>query len=210
MDPAARLATGLAALGLDPPAGSRERLLAYLDLLVRWNRAYNLTAVRDPGEMVTRHLLDALSVLPFIQDAPLLDLGTGPGLPGIPLAIARPGLPLTLLDSNGKKTRFCTQAVAELGLPAVAVVQARAEAYQPPVPFLQVISRAFASLADLQRASAHLLAPGGRLLAMKGRRPEAELAEVQGEAGPPTVDVHRLTVPGLAGERHLVVLGGAR
>ena len=207
MGPAALLDAGLGELGLDLPGEPRERLLAYLDLLARWNRAYNLTAVRDPREMVPRHLLDSLAVLPYIDPGPLLDVGTGPGLPGLPLALARPGLAVTLLDSNGKKARFCTQAVAELGLSGVQVVHARVEAYRPGAPFPQVITRAFTSLAGFRRAAAHLVAPGGRLLALKGRYPGAELDELAA-AGGGAAAVHPLAVPGLQGERHLVIIPG--
>src|SRR5690242_7700037 len=135
------LAPGLKAMGLSLPAGGEEKLLRYVELLERWNQAYNLTAVRDPGEMVPKHLLDSLAVLPFVAKGPVADVGTGAGLPGIPLAVARPDLKFTLIDSNGKKTRFVTQAVAELKLGNVAVVQSRAEAHRPAVPYALVLSR---------------------------------------------------------------------
>jgi 16S rRNA (guanine527-N7)-methyltransferase len=198
------LAPGLKALGLALPAGAEARLLAYVELLARWNQAYNLTAIRDPGEMLVKHVLDSLAVLPFVAAGPCVDVGTGAGLPGIPLAIARPDLRFTLLDSNGKKTRFVTQAVAELKLGNVEVVQARSEAWEPPVPFAQVLSRAFASLQDFARLAGGLAAPGGRLLAMKGSNPADELAALPG--GFRLLAVHPLAVPGLDAERCLVEL----
>jgi 16S rRNA (guanine527-N7)-methyltransferase len=199
-----RLAPGLKALGATLPVGSDARLLAYVDLLVRWNQAYNLTAIRDPQEMLTKHVLDSLTVLPFVAANPCADVGTGAGLPGIPLAIARPEIHFTLLDSNGKKTRFVTQAVAELKLSNVEVVQARSEAWQPAAPFPQVLSRAFASLADFAKLAGGLAAPGGRLLAMKGARPDEEIAALP--EGFRLVAVRSLKVPGLDAERCLVEL----
>jgi len=198
------LAAGVAALGLDRPEDLIQGLVGYLGLLQRWNRVYNLTAVRDPGEMVALHILDSLSILPWVHGPRLADVGTGPGLPGIPLALARPDLRVALVDSNLKKTRFCTEAVRVLGLAGrVEVVRARVEAWHPPQPFDTVVSRAFARLADFVAASAHLLAPGGRLLAMKGRDPGPELAAL----GPDwTARVEPLTVPGLDARRHLVII----
>lgn len=198
------LAPGLKALGITLPAGGETALLHYVELLVRWNRAYNLTAIRDPEEMLVKHVLDSLSILPFVDASPVADVGTGAGLPGIPLAVARPDLRFTLLDSNGKKTRFVTQAVAELKLANVEVVQARAEGYRPAAPFARVVSRAFASLRDFAGLAGCLVAPGGRLLAMKGARPEAELSEIP--PGFRLLAVHPLAVPGLDAERCLVVL----
>lgn len=199
-----RLAPGLKALGTALPAGGEARLLAYVELLARWNQAYNLTAIRDPGEMLTKHVLDSLAVLPFVAAGPCADVGTGAGLPGIPLAIARPEVRFTLLDSNGKKTRFVTQAVAELKLGNVDVVQARTEAWEPVEPFPQVLSRAFASLADFAKLAGGLAAPSGRLLAMKGADPREEIAALP--AGFRLVAVHPLKVPGLDAERCLVEL----
>ena len=196
------LAPGLKALDLTLPPGSEAALIRYVELLVRWNQAYNLTAVRDPAEMVAKHLLDSLAILPYVSGPTVADVGTGAGLPGIPLALARPDLAFTLVDSNGKKTRFVTQAVAELKLGNVAVVQARAEAWQPARPFHQVVSRAFASLRDFAVLAGGLLAPGGRLLAMKGANPEDEMAALP--PGFRVVKVHPLRVPGLEAERCLV------
>lgn len=198
-----RLDQGLAALGLALPAPDRERLLAYVRLLAKWNSAYNLTAVRDPLGMVTRHLLDSLVIVPHLHGARVLDVGTGPGLPGIPLAVARPELAFTLLDANAKKTRFVVQAVGELALKNVEVVQSRVENYRPSRIFDTVVSRAFASIADMLAHARHLCAPGGRFLAMKGAYPEEEL-----EALPAGYDIEvvPLTVPGLDAARHVVIV----
>lgn len=201
------LAPGLKTLGVTLPARAEAALLAYVELLVRWNQAYNLTAVRDPAEMVGKHLLDSLAILPFVTGPDLADVGTGAGLPGIPLAVARPDLKFTLVDSNGKKTRFVTQAMAELKLTNVTVVQARTEAWQPAAPFAQVVSRAFASLGDFARLAGDLLVPGGTLLAMKGADPKDEMGALP--AGFRVVKVHPLKVPGLDAERCLVEIGKA-
>ena len=197
-----RLEKGLTALELSLLPGQLEQLLDYLALLVKWNRAYNLTAVRDPQQMVTRHLLDSLAVLPHLGPGRMLDVGSGAGLPGIPTAIAEPQRPVVLLDSNGKKTRFLTQAVAELGLENASVVHSRLEQYRPDGLFDVVISRAFASLADMLEGARHLIAPGGRFVAMKGAYPVAELDAVP--EGFEILGVEALEVPGLGAERHLV------
>ncbi len=202
--PHAALDAGLAALGLD--ASLAAPLRRYLELLARWNRTYNLTAIRDPGEMVTLHLLDSLSMHAHVRGvARLADLGTGAGLPGIPLAIALPELQVTLVESNGKKARFLREAVRTLGLANVRVAESRAEALDMPGAFDAITARAMATLADLVTAGGHLLAPGGRLLAMKGARPDAEIADLP--PGWRVEAVHPLAVPGLAAERHLVVVG---
>ncbi len=183
-------------------ADAQARLIAYVHLLARWNRAYNLTAVRDPADMVARHLLDSLAVLPCLHGATLADLGSGAGLPGIPLAIARPDVAVTLIESNGKKARFLREAARGLPLPNVRVDQVRVQAAVGA--FDTVTCRAFASLGDMLAWGGHLLAPDGRWLAMKGRVDRDELAA----AGPAfrVVAVHPLTVPGLAGARNLVLL----
>ena len=197
------LDAGLAALGLTAqPLGAR--LLDYLALLDRWNRTYNLTAIRDPREMVGKHLLDSLSMLPHVRDGRLADLGTGPGLPGIPLALARPGLQVTLVESNGKKTRFLREVVRQLALDNVRVLEARAEAVDEPGAFDQLTARAMDTLAGILQVGGHLLAPGGRLLAMKGQRPEAEIAALP--PGWQVETVQPLAVPGVEGARHLVVV----
>ena len=201
------LDAGLAALGLTAqPLGAR--LLDYLALLDRWNRTYNLTAIRDPREMVGKHLLDSLSMLPHVHDGPLADLGTGPGLPGIPLALARPALQVTLVESNGKKTRFLREVVRQLGLGNVRVLEARAEAVDEPGTFDQLTARAMDTLAGILQVGGHLLAPDGRLLAMKGQRPDAEIAALP--PGWRVESVQRLDVPGVDGERHLAVVTRGR
>lgn len=199
----ARLDDGLAELGLRPGPQQRERLLALLALLHKWNRAYNLTAVRSLDAMVTRHLLDSATVLPAIQGPRLLDVGSGPGLPGLVVAILRPDVAVTLLDSNGKKVRFQRQAVLELGLANVVPVQARVESYEDR-PFAQVISRAFASLEDFVSLTDPLLAVDGEWLAMKGRLSEDELQGLP--EGVELIDRQVLRVPGEPGQRHLLTL----
>jgi len=200
-----RLEQGIAALGLALPAGAVDRLLAYQALLQRWNGTYNLTAVRDPAEMVTRHLLDSLAILPYVQGDTLADLGTGPGLPGIVLAIAAPGRQILLVDSNGKKVRFLREAIRTLGLEGVRAVQSRVEEVEGS--FDCVTARAFASLADMLGWGGHLLAPDGIWLAMKGKPADEELPGIP--AGFELRARHALYVPGLEAERHLLVLGRA-
>jgi len=198
----ARLQQGVAALGLALPTAALERLLDYQALLARWNATYNLTAVRDPAEMVTRHLLDSLAILPFVEGASLADLGTGPGLPGVVLAIAAPGRQVLLVDSNGKKVRFLREAIRALKLEGVRAEQARVERVQGQ--FDCITARAFASLAEMLGWGGHLLAPDGIWLAMKGKAPDDELPGVP--AGFAVRGVHALAVPGLDAERHLVLL----
>ncbi len=197
-----QLLDGIAALGLTLPADAPARLLDYLALLQRWNGAYNLTAVRDPAQMVTRHLLDSLAIAPFVQGDTLADLGSGAGLPGIPLAIAAPQRTVTLVDTNGKKARFLREAARTLDLANVRVAQQRVE--DVTGRFDCITARAFASLADMLAWGGHLLADNGRWLAMKGRYPDDELAAL-----PPGFrlrSAHRLQVPGLDAERHLLTL----
>jgi len=199
-----RLHQGIIDLGLDLPAVAETQLLQFLQLLAKWNQAYNLTAVRDPQEMVTRHLLDSLVLLPYLLGTRVLDIGTGPGLPGIPLAVARPDCSFTLLDANAKKTRFVTQAMGELGLKNVEVVQERVENYRPEQKFDTLVARAFSSIADMLASARHLCAPGGRFLAMKGVYPEEELAAIPVDY---TVsEVLALKVPGLDAARHLAIV----
>lgn len=182
----------------------RQLLRQYLQLLQRWNKVYNLTAVRDPVQMLPLHIGDSLSVARYIRGANCLDVGSGAGLPGIPLAITQPERQFTLLDTNGKKTRFMQQAVLELGLKNVNVIQTRVESWQPVAPFDAVISRAFASLSDFVTFTGKHLAEGGILYAMKGRYPDSELAELP--AGWNVVAQHTLHVPGLDAQRHLLEL----
>jgi len=196
------LESGLARLGLDPePLASR--LLDYLALLVRWNATYNLTAIRDPAEMVSKHLLDSLAVAPFVG-AWLADIGSGAGLPAIPLALAVPALQVTSIESAGKKARFQREAQRQLGLGNLTVAEARAEAYQPAERFDCLVSRAFGSLAEFVRVGGHMLADGGRMLAMKGVEPVDEIAALP--AGWRVTARHALAVPGLAAARHLLVI----
>lgn len=207
MTPEGALDQGLEQLTLALPSGARGRLLAFLGLLVKWNKTYNLTAIRDPLKMVTHHLLDSLAVLPHLpltgQDSGMADVGSGGGMPGIPLAIARPEWPITLNDSNQKKTAFLRQAAIELGLLNVTVHTGRAEDWRPARLFAAVISRGFAELVDFLAACRHLVAPGGVLVAMKGVYPHDELARVPISAG--CGEVVRLQVPLLGAERHLVL-----
>ncbi len=205
-----RLLRGLQQMQIDLPADAIEKLLAYLQLLAKWNRAYNLTAVRDIEQMVSRHLLDSLSVLPFVQGseknpaAHFADVGTGAGLPGLVLSIARPDSQFDLLDSNGKKIRFVTQAIAELQLKNAKAHCVRVEEFKPVQRCGAVLSRAFTSLSEFVRLCEHLLAPDGRLLALKGNYPAAEIAALpvhwQVQAA------HALAVPEETGQRHLIVL----
>ena len=198
------LDAGLRELGLDPALATP--LLAYLTLLARWNQTYNLTAIRDPREMLAKHLLDSLAMHAHLDGIErLADLGTGPGLPGIPLAIARPNLQVTLVESNGKKARFLREAVRQLKLGNANVAETRIEAFHPPARFDAITARALASLPLIIELGGHLLAPQGRLLAMKGVRPDDEIAALP--AGWQLLAVHPLRVPGLAAIRHLVEIG---
>jgi 16S rRNA (guanine527-N7)-methyltransferase len=179
-----------------------QNLLEYLKLLHQWNRAYNLTAITAPAEMVAMHLLDSLAIVPHLEGETFIDVGTGPGLPGIPLAIALPGKTFSLLDSNGKRTRFLFQVRTSLGLCNVSEIHARTENYCHEQGFDGVLSRAFTSVPDMVAKTRHLLKPGGHFYAMKGRKPDKELSDL-----PKPFNVsscYRLSVPGVDGERHLV------
>lgn len=199
------LERGLAELGL--PTALAPRLLDYLALLHKWNRAYNLTAIRDPREMLVKHLFDSLAMHPYVDAARLADLGTGPGLPGIPLAIAKPKLQVALVESNGKKARFLREAVRELRLDNARVLEARAENVAEPGAFDAITARALDRLAGIIAVGGHLLAPNGRLLAMKAARIDDEVAELP--AGWRVQVIHSLRVPGLDAPRHLVVVARA-
>jgi 16S rRNA (guanine527-N7)-methyltransferase len=199
-----QLRRGCAALDLALEPGQEALLLDYLELLRKWNSAYNLTAVREPGQMVTRHLLDSLAMAPHLRGKTVIDVGTGAGLPGIPLAILYPQRDFSLLDSNGKKTRFLFQVKTVLRLDNMMVHHQRVESFRPPEPFEAVTSRAFASLADMVAGCRHLLAGNGRFFAMKGAYPEQELAAL--DPACEVVAVHSLEVPGLSEQRHLVEL----
>ena len=198
------LQQGLGQLGEDPADHPCGAYLAYLDLLVFWNRSYNLTAIREPERMLTHHLLDSLSLLPFVRDGHCLDVGTGAGLPGMILALARPAQHWVLLDSNTKKLRFLNQVLLELKPANVELVRSRVEEYQPVRLFSTVCSRAFASLMLFYRRAYHLAARGGVLLAMKGKHPGPEAAEL--DAAGLQYSIKRLTVPALDAERHVVVI----
>ena len=195
---------GLAALNCELDDAQLEKLQAYLSLLQRWNKVYNLTAVRDPHQMLSLHIWDSLSVAMLIQGEHCLDVGSGAGLPGIPLAILYPQRKFVLLDTNGKKTRFIQQAVLELGLPNVVVVQSRVEQWRPEHKFTAIVSRAFASLNDFVTVSAAHLQDNGVLYAMKGRYPEQEINDLPSGWG--VTKTHSLAVPDLDAERHLLEL----
>ena len=198
------LEAGMQQMGVEYSSEQRDMLLAYLQLLMTWNKAYNLTAIRDPGEMIKLHLLDSLAVLPHLSGKRLIDVGTGAGLPGIPLAIMCPERDFTLLDSNGKKTRFLFQARCDLGLSNLKEINSRVESHRPEVPYDAVLSRAFTSVADMVNKCSHLLSPEGLFLAMKGKFPQSELSEVGKDY---KVNAsHTLQVPGVDGERHLIVI----
>lgn len=196
------LTDGAARLALDLAPATVEHLLDYIDLLVRWNRAYNLSAVREPPAMVTRHLLDSLAIAPWVQGTSLADVGSGAGLPGLPLAIIAPERQILLIDANGKKARFLRAAIRDLGLRNARVAESRVEDVRET--FDCVTARAFATLADMLAGGGQLLGPSGRWLAMKGRFPQDEIDAVP--AGFRIEAVHALEVPGLDAERHLVVI----
>lgn len=199
---AARLSAALADCGLTGPPTLADQLAVYLELLDRWNRSHNLTAVRDPDQMVTRHLLDSLVVLPWLRGPRIVDVGSGAGLPGLPLAMARPAFRFVLVDSAAKRVSFLRHVVARSGLENVRVIHARVEDYADEAGFDTVISRAFAALADFVNLAGHLCGPGGRLLAMKGRLDPSEIEAVP--EGWVILERRRLTVPGSAGQRHLL------
>lgn len=201
---AEELSTGARQLGVTLTESQHAQLLAYLALLIKWNKAYNLTAVRDPDEMVSRHLLDSLSVMSFIENGRWLDVGSGGGMPGIPLAILFPDSQVTVLDSNGKKTRFLTQVKLELKLDNLQVIHSRVEAFQPELPFTGIVSRAFSSLEDFANWTRHLGDLDTRWLAMKGLHPTDELVALPADFH--LDSAHALAVPGCQGQRHLLIL----
>lgn len=203
---AEELREGAIELGVALSAEQHEQLLAYLALLIKWNKAYNLTAVRDPDEMVSRHLLDSLSVVEHVREAGdnWLDVGSGGGMPGIPLAIMFPERRFTLLDSNGKKTRFLVQVKLELKLDNLEVVHSRVEAYRPERPFDGISSRAFSSLQDFSDWTRHLGNADTQWLAMKGVHPDDELQALPADFR--LSATHVLRVPGCQGQRHLLIL----
>lgn len=205
MSTADQLKRGLIALGLMLDRDAQQRLLDYIALIEKWNRVYNLTAIREPEKMVSHHLLDSLAVAPHLHAKRLLDVGSGAGLPGIPLALANPDMHVTLVDSNHKKAAFLNQAVMELKLKNAEVCSERVESWQTQDRFDVIISRAFADMGEFVRVTRHLLAPRGMFAAMKGLHPYEEIDKL-----PPDCKVQQvlpLAIPGLEGARHLVLIG---
>jgi len=205
MNTAEQLQRGLIALGLTLERDTQQRLLDYIALIEKWNRVYNLTAIREPEKMVSHHLLDSLAVAPHLHAKRLLDVGSGAGLPGIPLALANAHMHVTLLDSNHKKTAFLNQTVIELKLKNAEVCGERVESWKTQNKFDVIISRAFSDMGEFVRMTQHLLAPGGLLVAMKGLHPYEEIEKL-----PPDCKVRQvlpLAIPGLDGARHLVLIG---
>ena len=198
------LIAAAAAIGIAVSAPQVTQLLGYLSLLEKWNRTYNLTAVRMRDQMLSRHIVESLSILPFLSGQRRLDVGTGAGLPGIPLAIVDPETRYTLLDSNGKKTRYLKQLVYDMGLNQVTVLDTRVEQWQPDQPFDVIVSRAFATLNKMVTLSEHLLSANGVWQAMKGEYPEEECNALPDSVSVESIE--RLQVPGLNEERHLVTI----
>ena len=200
------LELGMQTMSIPYTTAQIDRLLAYLDLMDRWNKAYNLTAIRGRDNWVIRHLLDSLAVLPLLRAHRGIDVGTGAGLPGIPLAIMRPDTPIALLDSNGKKTRFLFQAKMQLGLSNLTIVESRVEQYQPTELYDAVVSRAFASLADMVQVCEHLLSPGGSFFAMKAATVDSEITDMKKATHDrfSVTAIHELAIPGLNESRSVV------
>lgn len=201
----AELCRGIKQLNLTLTEGVIDNLLIYLSLLVKWNKAYNLTAIREPREMVRRHLLDSLAVLPYLGKGSLLDVGTGPGIPGVIIAVCQPNQVVHLIDANGKKTRFLQHLKIEMGLKNIEVIQSRAENYSPDTLFDRIISRAFTALDNMIDWCQHLLAEDGLFLAMKGAYPEPNQAPLP--QGWSVTELHTLKVPFVEEQRHLVCIG---
>jgi 16S rRNA (guanine527-N7)-methyltransferase len=207
VDPAELLEDGIYELELEERLGGDELLMEYVTELMNWNRVYNLTSVRKPSDIVTRHILDSLTLLPYLHGDRILDIGTGAGLPGIPLAIACPEREFVLLDSSSKKLRFVQQTLGILNLDNVTLEDCRVEEYQPEVLFDTVICRAFSDLPDFYRYAARLCSSGGKMLAMKGVYPMTEVECLKDKS---VIDeVVSLKVPGLDAERHLVIMHAA-
>jgi len=200
----AQLITGTKVLGVELEKPSVEKLIAYIALLAKWNKVYNLTAIDSPPRMVSHHLLDCLAIVPYVSGNRVLDIGSGAGLPGIPLAIALPEKSFVLLDSNGKKTRFLTQVVTELELKNVEVVNARVEKYRSTLLFDTITARAFSSMEQTLDQSVGLCAPGGLYLLMKGREPIQEIADIGAKFH--LADTYQLEVPGIDGQRRLLIV----
>ena len=198
-----QLSEALEVMNIRLEASQEAALLKYLALLDKWNRTYNLTAIHEPERMLTHHILDSLAVLPHVGDGPLLDVGSGGGLPGIPMAIARPDLAVTLMDASQKKCGFMQQAAIELGLGLVKVVHGRVEDFRAPEGFPQIVSRAFSELQTFVSLTRHLLVQGGEWLAMKGVYPNEEIALLKGARVKQALPLH---VPGLEADRHLIIM----
>ncbi|UYU31912.1 16S rRNA (guanine(527)-N(7))-methyltransferase RsmG [Siccibacter colletis] len=203
-----KLSRLLSAAGITLPENQQQQLVAYVEMLNKWNKAYNLTSVRDPNEMLIRHIMDSIVVEPHMNGTRFIDVGTGPGLPGIPLAIVRPEAHFTLLDSLGKRVRFLKQVQHELKLENVTPVQSRVEDFPAEPPFDGVISRAFASLTDMVTWCHHLPGEQGRFYALKGQRPDDEISQLP--AGFEVETIVKLNVPQLEGDRHLVIIKANR
>jgi 16S rRNA (guanine527-N7)-methyltransferase len=204
VEPEAALRAGSTDLGVPLDERQVGQLMTLVGELAQWNERFNLTAIRDPLEVVRKHLLDSLTVQPWLQGRRVADVGTGAGFPGLPLAVVNPGRQFALIESTGKKARFVEYAASRLGLANVEVVNARAEAFDPRLPFDSVVCRAVGKLADFVRFAGHLCAPGGRLIAMKGQYPREELEDLP--RGWRAVAIHPVAVPGLEAERHIVEL----
>ncbi len=204
MTPAEQLSTGIRALGLDVSAEAREKLLAYLALMDKWNRVYNLTALRNPGEWVTHHLLDSLAVMPHMRGPVVVDVGSGAGLPGLVLAIVRPDWQVISIEAVDKKAAFQRQVAAELALANVKMEGGRVESVVLDGGADTIVSRAFSNLADFVNLTRHLLKPGGRWVAMKGKKPEEEIARLPEDVG--VMGIVPLNVPGLSAERCVVLM----
>ena len=198
------ISAGATQMGISLSDHQLELLVQYLELFIKWNKAYNLTAIRDPEEMFIKHIIDSLSITPFIKGESILDVGTGPGLPGIPMAIMFPTKHFSLLDSNGKKTRFLVQAKMSLVLSNVDVFNVRVESLSNDKLFDQIMSRAFTALDNMVNLCKHLLTPGGEFLAMKGLIPKDEIAMVDSDYG--IESISPLTVPGCMDQRHLIIV----
>ncbi|WP_407331800.1 16S rRNA (guanine(527)-N(7))-methyltransferase RsmG [Enterovibrio sp. 27052020O] len=199
-----QLANLIEQAGMDIPAHQQDQLIGYVEMLHKWNKAYNLTSVRDPQEMIIKHIMDSIVVSQHLEGSNFIDVGTGPGLPGIPLAIINPDKSFTLLDSLGKRIRFIRQVIHELKIDNVTPIQSRVEDFQPELGFDGVLSRAFASMSDMVNWCHHLPSEHGYFLALKGQVDQVEIDELPADCS--VTGIKPLSVPGLEGQRHLVIL----